>query len=333
MPVIQSNYDAIKLLANGHIQTILPFFFRTHPENHDDHKYIIEPTPDNDEIETFLYRADNDDKLVIISHGLEGDAQDCYLTSFATFLKDHHISTLTWNMRTCGGRLNKTTKFYHALQYEDLDLIIDKYTKEFKEIYLVGISLGGALTLNYLTRDDGNRHSKVKKACLISTPLQLNKTSKKLETLSNRFFYQRVFTKTMKKKVLLKHKKTPLPIDLKKVKRAKWVSEFDDLVIAPLYGYESGHHYRELASPLSHIEKLKIPTYILNSKDDPFLTKESYPEELAKNSEIIFLETPKTGGHVGFIKRSFEEHYWYELRVLDFITLSPKEFQQKNNKI
>ncbi len=327
MPLIKSNYDSIKLLSNGHIQTILPFLFRTHPQTHLPYDYVIEHTCDGDEIETFYTKCDNPKGLVILTHGLEGDARDCYFTSFTNFLNDHGFSVLTWNMRTCGGKLNKTHKFYHALQYSDLSQLVEKYSQHYSDIHLVGVSLGGVLTANYLSREHSCVPKNVKKACLISTPLHLCGSSRKLESIQNRFFYQRVFTRTMKNKVLKKHKHNPLPLDIKRIKKAKWLRDFDDLVIAPIYGFKNGKHYRETASPLNHIKNLKIPTYILNSKDDPFLSKESYPTELAMKSKHIFLETPNTGGHVGFIRRSFEEHYWYELRVLDFITQDPQSFQ------
>ena len=44
-----------------------------------------------------------------------------------------------------------------------------------------------------------------------------------------------------------------------------------------------------------------------------------YPYDIAEQSKYLHLETPRTGGHVGFIRRSFEEYYWYEMRILDFI--------------
>ena len=123
----------------------------------------------------------------------------------------------------------------------------------------------------------------------------------------------------MKQKILAKHEVIPLPIDIDRIKKAKFLSEFDDHLVAPIYGFEDGFDYRRQASPLPHLENLETPLYVINSLDDPFLTKHSYPFDFAEQSKYFHLETPKTGGHVGFIRRSFEEYYWYEMRVLDFI--------------
>ncbi len=319
MPYIQSQYESIRALSNGHVQTILPFFLRSDYSNTPSSIEEIVDTPDGDFLETFYYHNENASECVVITHGLEGNAQNFYMTSLATVLYENGFSVLAWNMRCCGETLNKTEKFYHALDTSDLGLLVDKYAHNYEQIHLIGFSLGGALTANYLTQNIAQKNPKVKRACLVSTPLELNQTSKKLESFSNKLFYQKIFTKTMKQKVLKKHKVIPLPIDIKKVKRAKFVSEFDDLVVAPIYNFENGYDYRQKASPLSHLELLDIPTYIINSLDDPFLTEHSYPRAIANESRFLHLETPKTGGHLGFIKRSFEEYYWYEMRIADFL--------------
>ena len=319
LPNIKSEYESIRALSNGHLQTILPFFFRTDLAHTPPSNRIVEDTPDGDFLETYYYEKENADSCVIITHGLEGNATNPYMTSLATVFFEHGMSAVTWNMRCCGDEINKTEKFYHALDTSDLELLINKYAKHYQNIYLVGFSLGGAITTNYLTRKEVKTNQKVKKACLISTPFELNQTSKKLESISNRLFYQKVFTKTMKQKILAKHEVIPLPIDIDRIKKAKFLSEFDDHLVAPIYGFEDGFDYRRQASPLPHLENLETPLYVINSLDDPFLTKHSYPFDFAEQSKYFHLETPKTGGHVGFIRRSFEEYYWYDMRVLDFI--------------
>jgi len=59
---------------------------------------------------------------------------------------------------------------------------------------------------------------------------------------------------------------------------------------------------------------------ILNALDDPFLGDESYPYELAKSNELIFLETPKHGGHIGFIKSFKDNIYHHEQSILNWFS-------------
>jgi hypothetical protein len=65
------------------------------------------------------------------------------------------------------------------------------------------------------------------------------------------------------------------------------------------------------------LPNIKTPVLILNAANDSFLGPACYPFDVAKHHENIYLEVPKTGGHVGFHVTNAE--YYSELRVLDFL--------------
>ena len=73
------------------------------------------------------------------------------------------------------------------------------------------------------------------------------------------------------------------------------------------------------SSSRPYLSEIRIPTLILNALDDPFLAKESYPVEEAKQNQYLFLEIPPTGGHVGFVTFNSYGEYWHETRVTSFI--------------
>jgi predicted alpha/beta-fold hydrolase len=53
--------------------------------------------------------------------------------------------------------------------------------------------------------------------------------------------------------------------------------------------------------------------------DDPFLPKECYPYKIANQKSNIYLQTPKFGGHVGFMTNfRFEKMLWHERQIVDF---------------
>jgi len=318
MPLVKSDYDCVKFLKNGHIQTILPYIFRTPPENHNGEKLRIN-TPDKEQLTSLFYKTDKSKKLVIITHGLEGNGEDTYILHMAKNFHQEGLNVVTWTMRTCDDEITHKNKFYNGADFSDLELIIENFQKEFEEIYLVGISLGGSITCNYLGRKGVDINSKVAGGFVISTPLDLESSSKALETGVSKFFYQPVFVRSMKKKVLKKAKTIKFPLDLKAIKKAKLVSDFDDHIVGPVYGYKDGKDYRKKGSSLPYLKNIAVPLYILNALDDPFLGEKCYPFKLAKESELIFLETPDVGGHVGFIRRSHEKLYWYESRIIEFV--------------
>jgi uncharacterized protein len=53
--------------------------------------------------------------------------------------------------------------------------------------------------------------------------------------------------------------------------------------------------------------------------NDPFLTKECYPFEEAKNHSFFQLETPTHGGHCGFYQKNKNGNYWSDNRALEFL--------------
>jgi uncharacterized protein len=64
---------------------------------------------------------------------------------------------------------------------------------------------------------------------------------------------------------------------------------------------------------------VKIPTLIVNAMDDPFLAGGCYPVSAASNSGQVYLEMPKSGGHVGFVLFNKERSYWSEERAMEFL--------------
>lgn len=316
MPVIEHTNKPHIIFRNGHIQTLFPYFTRRKPKVKLQKEFL--KTSDNDEI-SFYHTKLGYNKLVILTHGLEGRADDKYILHLSKILHSLEYDSLAWNMRTCGGVMNKTSKFYNAVDSQDLELIINKFENSYDEIMLIGISLGGALTGNLVSRKAAELSSKIKRACLISTPLDLESSKKSLETNVSKVLYQQNFLISMKKKVAYKVANFNIPVDLTAVKKAKFISQIDDLVIAPMYGYKDGADYRKSASCLPHLSKVKIPLLIINALDDPFLGEESYPVELAKDHSLITLDIVKYGGHVGFIKNFKDGIYQHERSLLEWL--------------
>ncbi len=320
MPVIESQYKCHQTLQNGHLQTIIPFFIRRNIK-HEIEEFKLD-LPDGDFLHYYLSRAQKPIKhLIIISHGLEGNGRDRYILEMKQKFCEEGFDVISWDMRSCGGRINQTQKFYNAQDYHDLKFLIESVAKNYDKVSLMGISLGGAITANYLGRKPKEIHPKIHRAFILSSPMDLNGCSLKLKRNISRHIYRHVFIYSMKKKVIEKSKLMELPVDLEKVKGIRFIDEFDDYVTAPIYGYRDGEHYRSEASPLNYLENIEVPFYILNAYDDPFLSEESYPFDLAKRKENIFLEVPKNGGHVGFIKSPNEKYYFYEERILDFLKM------------
>ena len=256
-------------------------------------------------------------KLVIISHGLEGNSTRAYIRGMARAFLGLKYDALAWNYRGCSDEMNRQRRFYHSGATDDLHTVVQHAIKQntYQEIYLIGFSLGGNITLKYLGEQQPEHI--IKKAVTISVPLNLHTSCEKISIRSN-WVYSNRFVKSLKKKVKAKAALRN-DIDISNIDKLKTLREFDDAYTAPLHGYKNAIHYYTECSSIRFVNNITIPTLIVNAKNDPFLSDDCYPAEMLKDHPFVTFESPERGGHVGFIQLGKNGLYWSEARAIAFI--------------
>lgn len=321
MPIIETpSYAPPILFKNGHLQTLVPYLFRRVT----DLKYKRErvETSDDDFIDIDYTPSQNsDDKsVVILSHGLEGSSQTPYMRGMAKYFTQIGCDAVAWNMRSCSGEMNRLPIFYHSGLTQDLELAIEfaLSKKDYKNIYLVGFSLGAGLTAMYLGQKGSSLNPKIKRATLFSTPCCLRSSGEELASPAHRIYSENLLS-TMRKKVFEKERLMGLPmLDLSDLHKVRTFRDFDDRVTAKLLGHKDALEYYEQNSCLPYLKDIEIPTLIINAKNDPFLGKKCYPIREAYKNDSLFLEMPDSGGHLGFFHLK-KGPYWSEQRAAKFL--------------
>ena len=101
---------------------------------------------------------------------------------------------------------------------------------------------------------------------------------------------------------------------------AKNFTQFDNLFTAPVNGYKDASEYWTKNSSRPFLHAIKIPTLMVSALDDTFLSEECFPFKEAKEHQHLFLETPKSGGHVGFNSSFYGKNgHWLEKRIFQFM--------------
>ncbi|MFC5625038.1 YheT family hydrolase [Algoriphagus winogradskyi] len=316
MPLLEhSTYTRPKWLFNGHLETIYPSLFR---------KVTAPPpfkerinTSDGDFLDLDWYRQ-NKSKLVIISHGLEGNSTRAYMLGMVNTFMGKGYDVLTWNFRSCSDEMNKQVIFYHSGATYDLDLVVQHAITAYEEINLIGFSLGGNLTLKYLG-EKGDTIPKLHKGVAISVPLHLGSSSRKISEMENTLYSKR-FLRSLKKKVIDKSATHPGQIPVETLRNIKTLADFDDFFTGPLHGFADAEEYYEVNSSLYFLDQIKVPTFVLNALNDPFLSEKCFPTSLAKSLDQVYFEFPKHGGHVGFSPENSSKPYYSEQRAVEFIS-------------
>jgi len=317
MPLIlSSNYRHPLHLFNGHLETIIPSAFR----KIDGVNYSRERLElcDGDFVDLDWLKNDSK-KLIIISHGLEGSGDRHYSKGMAKYFFQRGWDSLAWNCRSCSGEINRLPRFYHHGATEDLKEVVQHAINQnqYDMIALAGISMGGSLTLKYLGEDHSQLPKQVKGGVTFSVPCHLGSSARELDKPGKGFYLDR-FLKKLGNKIKLKSEKYPDIVSYKGFEHIKTFEAFDNTYTAPLHGFNSAQDFYERAASLLHIPNIKVPALIVNALNDPFLPEQCYPYEIARESQYVFLETPKRGGHTGFTLASKDEN-WMEVRAWEFL--------------
>lgn len=318
MPVLTTDFLPTLPFRNGHFNTMYrPLFMKDTIQY--DRKRI--ETWDDDFID-LDFSISGSNTLILLIHGLEGSAESNYMISSANYFNGIGVDTVAFNLRGCSGEDNRLLSTYHSGKTEDVDFVVkhllDNYN--YQNIIIVGFSLGGNMTLKYFGEQGNAIHPKIKGGIAVSVPIDLVTAQAEMNKIKNKV-YMEVFLKSIKNKVLEKSHKFPnFKLDKDKLFKATKFKHIEYLYTAPVFGFKSPEDYWVRASSKPYLPNIKIPTLLINSKDDSFLSKECYPFDEAHNSEYFHFEAPNYGGHVGFMT-SFKpsENLWLEKRIHKFI--------------
>jgi len=302
-------------LRNGHIQSMLPSTFRKVTGVNFIRERIS--TPDDDFLDIDWLKT-GQKKLVIITHGLEGNSRRPYVLGLAKALHQVGYDVLAWNFRGCSGTMNRQFRMYHNGAIDDLEVVIQKaISVGYGHIVLSGFSMGANMTLLYLGKKASHLYLQIKGALTFSAVMDLTDCALTLEKKTN-FIYMKYFLRTLRKKVLAKQAQYPDKINAQDLHRVHTFSDFDDRYTAPMHGFKNARDYWKQCSSLPYLKNISVPTLILNAQNDPFLGKNCYPQA-TQLSDAIEYEYPKHGGHVGFMQTGVNGLYYSEQRALEFV--------------
>jgi predicted alpha/beta-fold hydrolase len=315
MPLIASDYTPRFPFNNGHFSTLYTGLVRKVSGLAQERERISLPDMDFLDLD-WSYAKKPTRKVIILLHGLEGNAQRPYITGSAKMAITHDYDTCAVNYRGCSGETNTMYRSYHSGATEDLDSVIQYIlnAKNHDEIYIKGFSLGGNLALKYLG-EERNVPKEIKGVVAVSVPCSLYSSLFQLLQPKN-YLYAKRFKDHLKAKMREKQKLFPSRISDQDIKNVKTLKDFDDIYTSRAHGFKDAMDYYEKCSSLQFLAQIKIPALIINAKNDSFLGPECYPYKEARENSSIFLEVPNSGGHVGFYEK--QNTTYTEKRAIKF---------------
>ena len=292
-------YKPTPWLINGHIHTIWGMKFKGRTNYKPQREDINFEDGGQVTIEHFVQEKTPDDaQLLFIIHTMGGGSREpCTNWAAYNFMKKGY-RVIICSARGCNGSKLKTKRICDSTNCEDTHVIINYISKKFpnaKKKFLLGFSMGGIISVNYTTKYD-DLDGVISVSHIID--------NKRADLLLCQGFKFNLYAKPLLNSLLRSIKKSDLYTDeeKKKICKIKTSAEFHDLVSAKNMGLKNSDEYYEITKLYGKPAKVKIPTIIITSEDDPLTNRDflDAKELTDKNNNNLAFVFTKEGGHVSF---------------------------------
>ncbi len=266
-----------------------------------------------------------DSPLLLLMHGLEGSARSHYLIGTSKKAYEAGFHTVRINTRNCGGTEHLTPTLYCAGLSQDVLSCVEHFQKKLAvpEIFAAGVSLGANILLKFLGEQGERGPEFLRGVAVVSTPIDLELGVRKMERRGN-WIYQRYFTGQLIARMRRKNALFPGIVEMNRVEKIRSIREFDNVVTAPHFGFGTAENYYRLASSGPLLHRIRVPTLLIQSMDDPMIPFEPYLNSGIEQNPFLRLLATEHGGHTGFLAArpvaDDRDSYWGESRAVQFLS-------------
>jgi predicted alpha/beta-fold hydrolase len=310
------------LLRSGHAQTLAGVYLPGHNYPYRAEQRIVR-LADGDRVVLHDERTSAwkpGDRAALLIHGLAGCHTSGYMQRIAHKLSNRGVRVFRMDLRGCGAGHELASLPYHSGRSEDAAAALEEIARlaPRSPVTLVGFSLGGNIALKLAGELEDQPCAHLDSVMSVCPPADLAACSRQIQkrpnTLYDRYFVRRLLEQIeMRRHMLPPEQAAPFP----KPPRNLW--EFDNLFTAAICGFGTADNYYAQASSLPLLPRIKLPTLILASRDDPMIPPHALLN--AALPPVVQLHMTDHGGHLGFVGRRGvdADRRWMDWRVVDWV--------------
>ncbi len=260
---------------------------------------------------------------IVLVHGLEGSVDSSYMMGTAEKAFAAGFNAVRLNQRNCGGGEELTPSLYNSSLSCDSRAVVLELAKRDRlpEIFACGWSMGGNLILKMVGEFGVSPPAALRGAVGVAPSVDLSASSNAISERQN-LLYEWNFVLNLKRRTRRKAAQFPERYAVVRsdgLRRVRTVRQFDDAVVAPVFGYRDAEDYYQQASALNTIAQISVSTLIIAAQDDTFVPFRTFKHPAIRGNPNITVLAPEHGGHCAFISRfDGEERFWAEARIVDF---------------
>ncbi len=302
------------------MQTVLGHY-TNHPRKPAKEHAVSIDLGDGDQLIAIENRPDdvsNIEGVVLLMHGLGGDADAKYMLSSAHRFVENNWVTFRLNHRGAGAGAGLATRLYNSGLSNDISKALKVVAESYPRlpIIAIGYSMSGNALLKYLGEQQEAAIECIAGAIAVNPPIDLGLCVAELESARNWVYHLR-FTGLLRDQHLANS--SLLRVDsLPKKSRARSIRQFDEQVTVPAWGYKNPDDYYRKASAIHYIDSIAAPTLVITCDDDPFVSVEQF-HKIAWPASVA-LHITQGGGHMGYL--CDQQTHLGDRRWLDYATLA-----------
>lgn len=317
MPV-KAPFRPLPFLGNPHVQTVLAHltgFIRKLPAD-----MTLVPLPDGDAVALHESRPvdwTEGGDCVLLVHGLSGSSRSPYVMRVARRLVRRGFRVYRIDLRGAGDAANHCDKLYNAAGSGDIRAAAHAIhaANPGSRLFVAGFSLGGNLALKMAGEAGEHPVPGLAGVASVAAPIDLMRCSELITSIP---FYDRFYVKGLVQQVTWHERRRPHLTPTVWPRAMKSLRVFDDVYTAPRGGFDGVFDYYTKAAPAPIIPRISVPTFLLTSRDDPFVWAPAYEQLPNRPGQKIVIA--EGGGHLGFLGPDGQGGLrWAETQVINWL--------------
>ena len=285
----------------GHIWTVAPALLSllttaAIPESQAFRTVVEDPSIGPVRLTGLLSEVVGSETIVLIVHGLSGNAMSPYCASAAVAAAQAGFSSLRISLR---GADYSGEDILHGGITEDIwAALAAPEIARYRHILLLGYSVGGHIVLRAAIEQVDPR---VRAAAAICPPLDLHQATIAFDHPSRRPYRNHIF-RGLNRAYAATAARGRVHVDPAVVARARSCRERDSLTVVARFGFRSAEDYYERESVAPRLHSLRVPSLVVYGRHDPLVPEETVMPILADASGALSVAWVESGGHVYFPK-------------------------------
>jgi len=232
--------------------------------------------------------------LCVAVHGLGGSIDSHYMVRTARAALTAGTDCLRLALR---GADRRGADIYHSALTADLEATLrSPALAGYRDVYVLGYSLGGHLALSYALQPSDPRVRAVASVC---APLDLAASGAAIDHPRAAVYCGHVLN-GLKQIYTEVARRRPVPTPLASVLRVRTIRAWDRLAVVPRFGFASVDDYYQRTSVGPKLAGAQVPALVVSARADPMIPATTIAPHVARLPDMVTHRWLEHGGHVGF---------------------------------